>query len=77
MTQLTMKMNFCRVMGSMALCYRTIPQSSTSNGAGDTFAEYHRLTNRIANSWIESQLDDRSGKFEGVFLLSVDRLVDH
>jgi fatty-acyl-CoA synthase len=50
MTQLPMKMNFCRVMGSMALRYRdNIAIVNVERDRRYTFAEYHTLTNRIAN----------------------------
>jgi acyl-CoA synthetase (AMP-forming)/AMP-acid ligase II len=45
-----MKTNFCRVMGTMASRYSgNLAIANIERGRRYTYAEYHRLTNRIAN----------------------------
>ena len=50
MTPSVQRMNFCRIMGALALRYKDNPAIvNVERNRRYTFAEYHRLTNRIAN----------------------------
>ena len=51
----SLRMNFCRVMAAMALRYKdNLAIVNVERKRRYTFAEYHRLTNRIANMCRES-----------------------